>query len=74
MEKAKLATIFALFVLLALGMWAYWAIASSTNDLVLKGGFITLIGYLVKKVADQVDEIIDKLWEIEKKEEGTKDV
>ena len=68
MEKAKLVTIF-LLVLILVGIMVGYYFLSKGNE-TLTGGFIAIATYLIKKIADQVDDIIDKLWGIDDKQEG----
>lgn len=70
MEKTKLGTIFALIMILAGMMAAYFLLARGNEA--LTGGFIATATYLIKKIADQVDDVIDKLWGIEHKQEEVK--
>ena len=67
MEKAKIFVIFVLIAILGLLMYGYWTAAQGKPELI--GGFIATLFYLVKKIADQVDDIIDKLWGIDKQQE-----
>jgi len=71
-EKAKLSTIFLLILILIVLMVAYYFLAK--GDETLTGGFIATATYLIKKLADQVDDIIDKLWGIQHKQEEKPDV
>lgn len=68
MDKAKIGTIFVLILVLVILMAGYYHVAQNKEALV--GGFIATLFYLVKKIADQIDDIIDKLWGIEHKPEN----
>jgi hypothetical protein len=49
-------------------MIAYYYLAK--GDATLTGGFIATATYLIKKLADQIDDVIDKLWGIDKQKEN----
>lgn len=66
MDKAKIMTIFSLIFILVVLMISYYLLAKGNEA--MTGGFIATATYLIKKLADQCDDIIDKLWGIDHKE------
>lgn len=63
-EQLKIARYFVLLLLfvLVLSMLGYFALAC--NDAALKGGFIATAIYLIKKFADEIEEVIDYIMNI----------
>ena len=61
-EKAKILTVVMLALILVGLMVAYFFLAK--GDPTLTGGFIATATYLVKKLADEFEEVIDMFWGI----------
>jgi hypothetical protein len=61
-DRAKLIVIGMLIISLVVLMAAYFLLARGNAE--LTGGFLVLSTYLIKKIADEAEEIIDRYFDI----------